>query len=169
MKDLDLKQKKTLIDPFWISGFVDGEGCFCVSFNLKKRLSLGIEVRPSFSISQTKDREGLNLKCLQDFLSFFGCGFIRFSKRDNTWKYECRDLSDIRSKVLPHFEKFALRTKKFRDFELFKEVVNSVASKQHLNEVGLKHIIDISYQINMGKRKLTKNELLSKINLKNYN
>ena len=76
-------------------------------------------------------------------------------------------MSDIHSKVLPHFEKFALRTKKFRDFELFKEVVNSVASKQHLNEVGLKHIIDISYQINMGKRKLTKNELLSKINLKN--
>lgn len=84
MKNLDLKQKKTLIDPFWISGFVDGEGRFCVSFNLKKRLSLGIEVRPSFSISQTKDREGLNLKCLQDFLSFFDCGFIRFSKRDNT-------------------------------------------------------------------------------------
>jgi hypothetical protein len=69
--------------------------------------------------------------------------------------------------VLPHFEKFTLRTKKLRDFELFKDVVNSVASKQHLNEVGLKRIIDISYQINMGKRKLTKDELLSKINLKN--
>lgn len=72
-------------------------------------------------------------------------------------------MSDIRSKVLPHFEKFRLRTKKFKDFELFSEVVNSVASKQHLNESGLRSIIDISYQINMGKRKLTKATLLSKI------
>lgn len=163
MKNLHLKQTDVLVDPFWITGFIDGEGCFCVSFNLKERLILGIEVRPSFSVSQTRDKEGLNLKCLQDLLSFFDCGFIRFSKRDNTWKYECRDLSDIRLKVIPHFEKFPLKTKKLRDFELFKEVVKSVASKQHLNELGLRAIIDISYKINTGKRKLTKNALLSKI------
>lgn len=85
MKSLDLKkQKKVLVDPFWMTGFVDGEGCFCVSFNLKERLALGIEVRPSFSVSQTRDKEGLNLKCLQEVLDFFDCGFIRFSKRDNT-------------------------------------------------------------------------------------
>jgi hypothetical protein len=65
--------------------------------------------------------------------------------------------------VIPHFEKFTLRTKKLRDFELFKEIVNSVASKQHLNEFGLRSIIDVSYQINTGKRKLTKDDLLSKI------
>lgn len=164
MKNLVLsKQEKILVDPFWITGFIDGEGCFCVSFNLKERLTLGIEVRPSFSVSQTRDKSGLNLKCLQDLLDFFGCGFIRFSKRDNTWKYECRDLSDIRLRVIPHFEKFPLRTKKFKDFELFKEAVNSVASKQHLNELGLRSIIDLSYQINTGKRKLTKNVLLSKL------
>jgi hypothetical protein len=75
-------------------------------------------------------------------------------------------LSDIRSKILPHFEDFRLRTKKLKDFELFKKVVNSVAAKQHLNESGLRSIIEISYQINMGKRKLTKDSLLSKINVK---
>ena len=166
MQELNFK-KKSFVDPFWITGFVDGEGCFCVSFNLKRRLVLGIEVRPSFSISQTKDKEGLNLSCLQDVLNFFSCGSIRFSKRDNTWRYECRDLSDIRSKILPHFEDFRLRTKKLKDFELFKKVVNSVAAKQHLNEFGLRSIIEISYQINIGKRKLTKDSLLSKINVKN--
>jgi hypothetical protein len=60
-----------------------------------------------------------------------------------------------------------LRTKKLKDFELFKKVVNSVAAKQHLNEFGLRSIIEISYQINIGKRKLTKDSLLSKINVKN--
>jgi len=60
-----------------------------------------------------------------------------------------------------------LRTKKLKDFELFKKVVNSVAAKQHLNESGLRSIIEISYRINIGKRKLTKDSLLSKINVKN--
>lgn len=71
-------------DPFWVSGFVDGEGCFSVSFNLKNKLSLGVEVRPSFSLSQVSDKQNLNLKCLEQLRNFFSCGFIRFSKRDNT-------------------------------------------------------------------------------------
>src|SRR5690349_8682325 len=36
----------------YISGFVDGEGCFCVSFQPRKRHRFGWEVRPSFSVSQ---------------------------------------------------------------------------------------------------------------------
>lgn len=124
---------------------------------------MGIEVRPSFSISQIKDKSGLNLKCLEEVREFFSAGSIRFSKKDNTWKYECRDLSSIRLKILPHFFKYPLRTKKLRDFDLFVLVVDLVASKQHLNEPGLNSIVEMSYQINSGKRKLTKQELLSKI------
>jgi hypothetical protein len=44
---------------------------------------LGIEVKPSFSISQKKDKDGLNLKCLNYIKDFFACGFIRLSKKDN--------------------------------------------------------------------------------------
>jgi hypothetical protein len=126
-------------------------------------LVLGVEVRPSFSVSQVRDKEGLNLACLTGIKDYFGCGFIRFSKKDNTWKYECRDLSDIRLKIIPHFEKFALRTKKLIDFNLFCFVVSLVSSKQHLNYTGLRLVIDKSYQINGGKRKFQKEVLISKI------
>jgi hypothetical protein len=136
-----------------VSGFVDGEGCFSINFNLKSKLSLGIEVRPSFSLSQTGDKQNLNLKCLEQFRGFFSCGFIRFSGRDNTWKYECRDLFDIKHKILPHFKNYPLRTKKIKDLELFCLVIELVSSKQHLNESGLMSIIEISYKINSGKRK----------------
>lgn len=165
----DLNNKKVMIDPFWVSGFVDGGGCFCVSFNLRDRMCLGVEVKPSFSISQSGDKAGMNFNCLQQLMSFFGCGAIRFSKKDNTWKYECRDLAHIRSNIIPHFVKFPLRTKKQKDFELFVSVVNMLSSKQHLNEDGLRHIIEISYQINFGKRKLSKEVLLSKIISKKHN
>ena len=36
----------------YISGYVDGEGCFCVSFQPSRRHRFGWEVRPSFSVSQ---------------------------------------------------------------------------------------------------------------------
>jgi hypothetical protein len=43
----------------YISGFVDGEGCFCVSFQPSNRHRFGWEVRPSFSVSQNAERSKL--------------------------------------------------------------------------------------------------------------
>ena len=43
----------------YISGYVDGEGCFCVSFQPSRRHRFGWEVRPSFSVSQNADRAAL--------------------------------------------------------------------------------------------------------------
>jgi len=40
----------------YLSGFVAGEGCFCVSVNKSKRHRFGWEMRPSFSVSQNGDR-----------------------------------------------------------------------------------------------------------------
>ena len=40
----------------YISGYIDGEGCFCISFQPSKRHLLGWEVRPSFSVSQNQER-----------------------------------------------------------------------------------------------------------------
>ena len=44
----------TLLEPWFITGLIEGEGCFSVSFSLRKRLRTGIETRPSFSISLNK-------------------------------------------------------------------------------------------------------------------
>ena len=40
----------------YISGYVDGEGSFCVSFSPSNRHLIGWEIRPSFSVSQNRDR-----------------------------------------------------------------------------------------------------------------
>jgi LAGLIDADG DNA endonuclease family protein len=45
------------LDPWFVTGLTEGEGCFCVSFSRRARLRLGLEVRPSFSLSlNEKDR-----------------------------------------------------------------------------------------------------------------
>src|SRR5882757_10267795 len=39
------------LDPWFVTGLTDGEGCFCVSLAIRAKLRTGLEVRPSFSLS----------------------------------------------------------------------------------------------------------------------
>ena len=51
----------------YFAGFVDGEGCFTVSFSPRSKLLIGWEVRPSFSVSQNADRSEVLLLMQQHF------------------------------------------------------------------------------------------------------
>jgi len=70
--------------PSYVSGYVDGEGCFCVSLRPQSRNRIGWEVRPSFSVSQNNDRAEL----LHELPMLFGCGTIRPDRSDRTIKFE---------------------------------------------------------------------------------
>jgi LAGLIDADG endonuclease len=88
----------------YISGYVDGEGCFTVSISPRAKLLAGWEVRPSFSVSQNGDRAEV-LHALQ---SYFGCGSIRPDRSDKTVKWETRRLEHLLGSVIPHFESWPL-------------------------------------------------------------
>ena len=142
---------------WYITGFVDGEGCFSISFNKREKLKTGIEVRPSFSIGQS--RKSLNQ--LQEVMNYFGCGAIRFSRYDQTYKYEVRSIGDIRKRIIPHFEKYPLKTSKIQDYQKFVWICNEIAASKHLNKESLVEIIKLAYTMNeSGKRKYTIDELL---------
>ena len=141
----------------FVSGFTEGEGCFCISFNRRAKMKTNIEVRPSFSISQNKR----NLELLKLINQHFKCGSIRFSKSDQNYKFEVRSIRELAKIIIPFFEKYPLIGIKRNDFLNFKEVCTMVNQNQHLNPENLKKIIELSYQINCsGKRKYKKEELL---------
>ena len=149
---------------WYITGFVDGEGCFSVSFNLRSRLSVGIEARPSFSVSQNKR----NFEILEIFKEYFGCGAIRFDNSDQTFKYEVRSIEDIIKRVIPHFEKYPLKTSKLNDFNLFKDICDQVSKNHHLSKDYLPEIINQAYKMNVsGTRKYTKDFLLKQLSKMN--
>jgi hypothetical protein len=83
----------------YISGFVDGEGCFCVSFQPSQRHRFRWEVRPSFSVSQNADRAEILYLLQKRWL----CGFIRPDRSDKTIKYEVRNVRHLVENVLPIF------------------------------------------------------------------
>jgi hypothetical protein len=142
----------------YVSGFVDGEGCFSVSFNVRRKLKTGIEVRPSFSVSQNKR----SFSVLNEVRRYFQCGSIRFSNKDQTYKYEVRSIRDLSRKINPHFKRFPLKTSKQKDFGLFEQICQMILQSKHLNTVHLRKIIEWSYDMNpSGKRKYSKAELLN--------
>src|SRR5438094_4906964 len=97
----------------YVSGYVDGEGCFTVSISPRAKLLAGWEVRPSFSVSQNGDRA----EVLQALQAYFGCGSIRPDRSDKTLKWETRRLEDLLEQVSPHFDRYPLLAAQRLDFE----------------------------------------------------
>lgn len=146
--------------PDYITGYVDGEGCFTVTFNMKPEALLGWELRPSFSVSQNEDRR----QVLDIIQQYFGCGYIRRDYADKTVKFEIRDHGELMSKIIPHFDEFPLLSKKQDDFELFKRIVQLIDSGKHLTKDGFIEIVHIAYTMNgSGKRRRTKEEIIKNL------
>ena len=149
------------MDPSYITGFTDGEGCFSISFNYRSQLKTGIEVRPSFSVSQTSK----NLQVLKEIQRYFGVGEIRFSKRDNTYKYEIRSLTNLCEKVIPHFLNYPLLTSKRDDFKAFSKICFQMRKGLHHKFQFLRNIIDKTNTMNpSGKRRIKQEEILTYMN-----
>lgn len=142
----------------YISGYTDGEGCFSVSFLKRERLTIGIETRPSFSVSQNEDRSEV-LYLMQDY---FQCGHMRRDYSDKTLKYEVRKLDDLLTKVIPHFRKYPLISGKQKDFERFAQVCELMKEDGQHTKVGLRNIVKTAFKMNpSGKRKYTQTELFA--------
>ncbi len=141
----------------YITGFIDGEGCFSISFNKRKRMKTGLDIRPSFSVSQHKR----NVEILKKIHEFFGCGAIRFSRTDHTYKYEVRNLKDLRRIIIPHFKKYKLLSSKREDLERFIQICDLMSQSKHFTKEGIEKIIDLASKIDFhSKKKYTTDKLL---------
>ena len=133
----DNQQERLKIEG-WISGFVDGEGCFTVSIIRGK---YGPQVFPEFVVSQGEKSRG----ALREIEKFFKCGHINLnSRRDNhheqMLKYCVRSIHDLNEKIIPFFETNKLKTYKQKDFQVFRKIIKMMITKKHKSEKGLEKI-----------------------------
>jgi hypothetical protein len=141
----------------YITGYADGEGCFTVSIAPREKILVRWEVRPSFSVSQNRDRAEV-LLLLEDY---FGCGSIRPDRSDRTLKWETRRLVDILDRVIPHFERYPLLSSKRLDFEAFASICKMMGRGAHLSRDGLRDIARLAHSMNVGgKRRYALEEIL---------
>ena len=147
--------------PSYVTGLADGEGCFSVSFSKRKKMTLGIEVRPSFAVSQHQRNKDIIFFLQQ----FFSCGGVRYSRSDQNYKYEVRSLSDLITKVIPHFDNYPLQTSKKKDYLIFRQICELMKKNFHRQPSGLRKIINLAHTMNeAGERRYSSRNLLQMIN-----
>lgn len=137
--------KDVPLHPQWITGFTDGEGSFGIKISKGKGYKLGWKLQPFFQI-KLNVRDLDTLYRIKEY--FGGAGTISFDK--NLAKYTIRKLSDIVNILIPHFETYPLLTKKFADFELFRQIILILKNESSLSEQGFIKILNLRYYLNKG-------------------
>lgn len=126
-----------MLNPNYVVGFVDGEGCFSVTIN-KKYKDIP-EVRLIFEIELREDDEPILMK-IKELLK---CGNIyrleyeRYEKWRPHVKYEVSNFNDISGIIIPFFQRYPLQAKKRKQFEYFCQVAEIIKSKEHLKPEGI--------------------------------
>ena len=133
------------LHPYWITGFVDGEGTFYVGITRHPEMSVGYQILPEFRIVQHEK----DIQLLYALKSFFQCGVVRVNHGDR-YELRVRKLESLTTVIIPFFEKYPLNSKKKFDFLKFRKVIHLMNQKKHMNKDGLLEIIHLSKQMNRG-------------------
>ena len=134
------------LEPQWIVGFVDGEGCFHVGINEHAEMKVGYQVLPEFTVVQHKR----DVQTLHALKAYFGCGVVRSNHGDRL-AYRVRGKEHLLERIIPFFEQHQLKTKKRVDFQKFRKIVRMMAEDRHLTSEGIEDIRRIKDQMNRGQ------------------
>jgi hypothetical protein len=99
------------LDPFFITGFCDGESSFMV--HVESRGLNNYQIITSFSIT-LHEKDSLLLKNIQSFFGSIG----KIYYIGSTAIFRVTKHSDIVNRLIPHFNSYPLLTKKSADFVL---------------------------------------------------
>lgn len=98
-----------------------------------------------------------DLKLLRQIQSYFnGVGVIAQSKTSTMCAFRITSLKQIFNVVLPHFNKYSLKTKKGADFKLWSEIARIMDEAKRLTEVDLQTIVNLRASLNLGLSEVLK-------------
>jgi hypothetical protein len=142
--------------PSYISGYVDGEGCFTVSISPRPTLIIGWEMRPSVSVSQNGDRS----EVLFEIQRYFGCGTLRPDRSDRTLKWEVRSLP-LPGSSHPSLPTSSTALGEADGLRVFAEICERMARGDHRRSSGMQEIVRLAGRMNpSGKRRFQPETIL---------
>lgn len=132
------------LNPDYLTGFVDGEGCFSLSIFKEARNLTGWQVKPIFSISlHNKD-----IKLLEAIQRTLKTGKI-YKHGVDSMQYRVSSLKNLKI-ITDHFDSYPLITQKRADYLLFKQAIANIKNKEHLSIEGLLKLVGIKATLNWG-------------------
>ena len=143
--DIDLD-----IDPLWcawFSGLVDGEGSFCIDVQNNTR-----SIKAYLAINMRAD-EFEGLRKIQDTLH---CGNLvyqhcRKGNRNPAYQYRIEAKSSIGNILIPLFDRYHLRMKKRRDYEIWRKAALLICQDAHLNGYR-EEVLELKRRLEEGRR-----------------
>ena len=133
------------LEAQWITGFVDGEGCFHVGINPHSDMNCGYQVLPEFTVVQHER----DVQILHALKAYFGCGVVRRNHGDRM-AYRVRSQKHLLERIIPFFVEHPLKSKKRVDFMKFRRILLKMKAGDHLTPEGVEEIRRIAGQMNRG-------------------
>jgi hypothetical protein len=125
-----------LLDPWWVTGYTDGEGCFTIKTIAAKTTKIGYTVRLTYQISVHPS----DIEILYKLKAYFNnVGNIIITK--NYVSYRVTNLSDIINVIIPHFEAYPLQSTKIVSYCLFYAVATIMKNNNHVTLKGYREIL----------------------------
>ena len=135
---------KSKLNPWFITGFTDAEGCFSISIQPSVKMKTNWRVKPVFLIKlHVKD-----LLILENIKNTLGVGTIR-KTGNNSVTYTVESFIDLLV-IIDHFEKYPLISCKVSDFLLFKQCFEIIKQKEHLTNEGILKLVGLKSSLNWG-------------------
>lgn len=140
IQHINICRLPTLNDA-WLSGFTDAEGCFTISF-----LTNQITYRVRYIISQ---KYLVNKYILEHINYLLMDTNINVYSHYNENNYELR-INGIKNciKLYNYFDNHKLKSKKFKSYELWKEIITEIQLNNHMDIEKRKHLKILAKKIN---------------------
>jgi group I intron endonuclease len=148
------------LDPWFITGFIDGnaEGSFYINIKKSPTATQGYGVVLVFQLAQHLRDEAL----IRSLIEFFKCGTISFE----AIYFRVEKFSDIINKIIPFFSQYYIVGEKSKDFQDWCAIAELLKDKKHLTREGLENIRKIQSGMYSGRYKESET---SEVLLKNNN
>ena len=164
MSGAENQQERLIEFRGWVTGLVDGEGCFSIGFVRqpsrpgRKGYATGFQVSHEFAVTQGAS----GVTCLRELRDFFSVGQVLANKRcdnhrEHLYRYVVRKRSELSETIIPFFRQHPMRSPKQQNFEKFARCVELIAAGRHLSVDGLVEVAGITETMN---RKKPRQELI---------
>lgn len=156
------KDKEICITPYWLLGFIEGEGCF--SINKRNNFRLDFSLAQSSTNLELLQKIKIYLENLQgtegNYDGALGISTIISSNpnQQSVTRIETVRIPFITYILIPFLESLTWRTKKWLDFQDWKNILRLKEQGHHLTEQGDKLICLILSQMNNNRLSTTSNQ-----------
>jgi len=140
-----LKSNPNVLDPWWVTGFYDGDGTFTIKTVVSKTTKIGYTVRLLYQISVHPS----DIEILYKLKTYFNNVGDILVYKDNV-SYRVTKLSDILNEIIPHFSVYPLQSTKLVSYYLFNAVAMIMKNNNHLTIEGYREILSYKAALKKG-------------------